>query len=190
MIENIYKNFVYKVSSQHHNDAKHDLLEAIDKTFGQSHASENSKITKTDFFKMPEPTLYADLFFKSNFSNITQIAHLNGCNEWQINDVWFQQYKKNDTYHWHTHPKSHFTNVYYLELPSSEMTTQIYDPIEQKCLDIKCNEGDVITFPAWFPHRSIPLESEERKTIISYNISLEITNTDHMMIIDDDVEEL
>lgn len=189
MIENIYKNYVYKTTFKKHNDIKDSLLEAIDQTFAQSHKSENSKISKTDFFKMPEPVAYADIFFRNYAHNITEIAHLNGCNEWQINDVWFQQYLKDDTHHWHTHSKCHFTNVYYLELPNKTMTTQIYDPVEQNYLDIECNEGEVITFPAWLPHRSLPIDTEERKTIISYNISLDITNTRYITI-QDDIEEL
>lgn len=172
-----------------HSDLKEHLLEAIDNTFAQSHEAAGSKISNTDYFKAPEPTLYSDLFFRNFVPELTDLARKLGSNEWAVDDIWFQQYLKDDTHHWHTHAKCHFTNVYFLELPDTSLTTEVYDPFDQRILELECNEGDVITFPAWVPHRSAPNPSDQRKTIISFNTSLHITN-DNYIIFRDEIEEL
>lgn len=187
MIINI-TNQIYKKTFQKHDDLKDDLLSAIEKTFGQSYDKDGMKISNTDFFKMPEPTLYADLFFKNFVKEISEDAKSNGCDEWQINDVWFSQFKNGDQQKWHCHTKCHYTNIYYLELPHSSLVTQIYNPFENKIFDIECVEGDVISFPSWFAQRSLDNETEDRKTIIGYNISFDIVNDDYILITDD-IEE-
>lgn len=81
-------------------------------------------------------------------------------------NFWFQIYQKNSTHDWHTHAGSHFTNVYFVELPDKDTATQIkgFDN-----LDVE--EGDLITFPAYWVHRSPVNKTNQRKTIISFNTS-------------------
>ena len=85
-----------------------------------------------------------------------------------IHNWWFQKYNKNSTHGWHTHSGSHFTNVYFVELPNKEGATQIKG---LKNLDVE--EGDLITFPAYWAHRSPINKTDKRKTIISFNTSYE-----------------
>jgi hypothetical protein len=88
---------------------------------------------------------------------------------WEINNGWFQQYNNKGEHNWHTHPNTQFTNVYYLELPDKKYKTQIKD-LNNKILDFDVNEGDILTFPSYFIHKSKP-NGVKRKTIISYNTS-------------------
>jgi hypothetical protein len=85
----------------------------------------------------------------------------------EISYAWFQQYTKNGVHQWHTHPKTHFTNVYFVELPSKSLATEI---LNHPNLDI--DEGDLLTFPAYYYHRSPINLSEKRKTIISFNADI------------------
>jgi len=88
------------------------------------------------------------------------------CQTWEIQNIWFQQYKEGDEHDWHNHPHTQFSNVYFLELPSTNMKTEFATHP-----DINVSEGDVITFPAHLVHRSKPNQSNKRKTIISFNSS-------------------
>ena len=86
--------------------------------------------------------------------------------DWNIHNFWFQQYLKSDYHHWHTHGASNFTNVYFVEIPDKSLITEIY---KHKKLNIE--EGDLLTFPAYFYHRSPINKLNKRKTIISFNSS-------------------
>ena len=82
----------------------------------------------------------------------------------QITGAWFSQYIKNGTHSWHAHQECNLTNVYFVELPHKSLGTEIlnYDRLD-------LNEGDLLTFPAHFYHRSPLNISDNRKTIISFN---------------------
>ena len=40
-------------------------------------------------------------------------------------------------------------------------------------IDMKCEEGEILSFPAFLPHRSPPLLSDLTKTIIAFNSSFD-----------------
>jgi uncharacterized protein YjlB len=82
--------------------------------------------------------------------------------KFEIINYWFQQYKKNSFHGWHTHANAHFANVYFVECPKDNQTMF-------RDFKIDCKEGDIISFPAFLPHCSAPLQSEQRKTIVSFN---------------------
>ena len=86
----------------------------------------------------------------------------------KIDNIWFQQYNKLSSHSWHTHEFAHFTNVYFVELPTKSLATEILDI---KKLDL--NEGDLLTFPAYIYHRSPINLGNKRKTIISFNCNFQ-----------------
>ena len=45
----------------------------------------------------------------------------------ELEDVWYQQYEKNDCHGWHIHGE-HYTGVYYLEFPKGCSYTEFYSP--------------------------------------------------------------
>jgi len=87
--------------------------------------------------------------------------------DWTIENGWFHQYPKLGRYPWHNHPKSHFTNCYYLELPDDSYKTEIKGR-DGKLIKFEAKEGDIMTCPAWMIHRSKP-NGINRKTVISFN---------------------
>ena len=90
-----------------------------------------------------------------------------------VQNLWYQQYNLNDHHNWHNHPKCHYTNIYYVELPDEDMKTEILN-VE----DIDIKEGAILSFPAFMFHRSKPIKSNQRKTIISFNTSFDRMNID------------
>lgn len=106
------------------------------------------------FIPIIQPYL-KEILIKLDFKNI------------EVSNIWFQQYSKSGTHSWHTHPNVNFTNVYFVELPSKSLATEI---LNHNKLDL--NEGDLLTFPACLYHRSPQNNIEKRKTIISFNTNV------------------
>jgi len=85
---------------------------------------------------------------------------------WNITNGWFQQYDKNSSHTWHTHPSVNWANSYFLELPDDNFKTEI--KIKNKILEYDAKEGQLLCFPAYLLHRSKP-NGNKRKTIIAFN---------------------
>lgn len=110
---------------------------------------------------------YLNYFFEIMQPYFKKICIKLNCNEIKVTKVWFQQYVKNDLHQWHTHPGTNFTNIYFVELPDKSLSTQI---LGHKNLEF--NEGDLLTFPGYYFHRSPINLFEKRKTIISFNADI------------------
>jgi len=84
--------------------------------------------------------------------------------------IWFQEYLKNGTHGWHSHGNN-YTGVYYVNFNKDCAKTQLIDPFNQnKIINVKANEGDIILFPSYVIHRSDIQKNDFKKTIISFNI--------------------
>ena len=92
-----------------------------------------------------------------------------------IHEIWFQQYAKDAKHSWHVHG-CNFTSVYYLDLPGETPKTQWVDPITGKANTFDVSEGDIITFPSWTIHRAPTNETDDMKTIISWNMDVDISD--------------
>ena len=150
------------------NEINFKLLSLIDKIPNNPLVECNDNITHTDF-NLPKSFKreYLEYFFeciKPYFVDMCSKLHTKRI---EISNAWFQQYTKNSIHQWHTHPNTNFTNVYFVELPSKSLATEIFN---HPNLDL--NEGDLLTFPAYYYHRSPINLSKERKTIISFNTSI------------------
>jgi hypothetical protein len=88
----------------------------------------------------------------------------------QVTNAWFQWYEKNDFHEWHVHEGVHFTNIYYLSLPNKDMKTVVKDLDGERSIYVK--EGQILTLPAYWKHRSPPNKYNEPKIIISFNTIL------------------
>lgn len=158
MIVNIIKINNYK-------EINKNILSLIDKIPKNSFKDKNQNISNTDW-NLPQSFKreYLDYFYKIINPYMDKIATILNSKTWSINNAWFQQYNKSESHDWHTHAKSNFTNVYFVELPSKSLGTEI---LNYKKLNLK--EGDLLTFPAYIYHRSPLNITNERKTIISFN---------------------
>ena len=149
-----------------------NILFLIDKIPNNPMIEYNDNILHTDY-NLPKnfKREYLDYFYEIIKPYIDKIALDLNSKKLIIHNAWFQQYVKNGAHQWHTHPNSHFTNVYFVELPSKLLTTEI---LGHDRLDL--NEGDLLTFPAYSYHRSPINLTNERKTIISFNSDISCYN--------------
>lgn len=83
------------------------------------------------------------------------------------NNIWFQWYDNGDYHDWHTHAQTHFTNIYYLNLPYQSIKTKVKVFGETKNIDIQ--EGQIISFPGFWKHSSPVNNTDQAKIIISFN---------------------
>jgi hypothetical protein len=145
-----------------------NILSLIDKIPNNSLQKNSDKIYHTDW-NLPKNLKreYLDYFSIIIKPYIEELLIKLKSKYLQISNIWFQQYNKLDTHGWHTHSDTNFTNIYFVELPSKSLGTEIlnYDKLD-------LNEGDLLTFPACLYHRSPVNTTEERKTIISFNSSI------------------
>lgn len=145
-----------------------NILSLIDKIPNNQMQKNGDKIYHTDW-NLPDnfKREYLDYFIKIIQPYLNEISIKLSSKILKISNIWFQQYKKLDTHTWHTHSESNFTNVYFVELPSKSLGTEI---LNHNKLDL--NEGDLLTFPAYLYHRSPVNNTEGRKTIISFNSNI------------------
>lgn len=131
-------------------------------------------IYKCDFHKSTDPKrpwvekILPD-FLKSfeTFLNTMKFQKL------EFKDMWFQQYKKDSTHHWHIHGCT-FTGVYYVHFNEKCIGTELIDPVSNKTIMPKVQEGDIIVFPSYVKHRAPPQITNTLKTIISFNFDCDI----------------
>ena len=165
------KLFYIITDIKEHQQNKDTLLSLINKMEQSKINDGNDVISKTDW-NLPENTKreYVNFFYSMITPYMNIMANKLKCKYWDINNTWYQVYKKQDTHGWHTHPGVNYTNIYYINLPEEKIKTQLYDIIENKIIDeIQVKEGQLFTFPAHIIHRSPINTSDKNKTIISFN---------------------
>lgn len=127
-------------------------------------------VTNTDW-EIPKENKrdYLIYFYKNIESYMNRISFFMKASKWIIHNGWYHQYSKNSFYDWHSHGGTNFANIYFLEMPKKEMKTKLYNVHTKKLIDINVKEGDLLTFPAYIAHKSDPIKSNSRKTVISFN---------------------
>tara|TARA_R110000772_G_scaffold3152_1_gene11437 strand:+ start:78 stop:581 length:504 start_codon:yes stop_codon:yes gene_type:complete len=160
--------FIYDVPN--HEEHKKIIIELI-KKIPQNKLNED-QISHTDY-NLPSTMrkdwqhyFYKNIYnyFKDSFEDLIHVKLFTDA-------LWFQWYETNDYHDWHTHPKCHFTNIYYLNLPNKNIKTVVKDFDNFKNFDIK--EGQILTFPSFWKHKSPPNNFKESKIIISFNTNVE-----------------
>lgn len=175
--------FVTKIKE--HQQNKDAILSAIQEMPDVKLDRSSESIQKTDFILTSDyHRKYLDIFYSMIEPYMVEMSKMLKCEQWVIQNAWFQQYENGGTHGWHTHPNTQFTNVYFLECPESSMITELCDVLQRKKIDlVAIEEGDILTFPAFMLHKSKKLDSLNRKTIISFNSSFWQNN-------DSDIESL
>ena len=85
-----------------------------------------------------------------------------------VSELWFQVYEKGDFHEFHTHMKTNFTNVFYINLPHKETKTQF--KLKNENFSIFVEEGDILSFPGYYPHSSPKNNYKDKKIIIAFNM--------------------
>jgi hypothetical protein len=109
---------------------------------------------------------YVEFIQPSFVKHLTELNSTFGYDYFEFGYIWFQQYEKNGFHPWHCHPDSTFSNIAFIELPSSNVSTQIKIKDYQFSIDVK--EGEILSMPGSFLHCS-PINKSKRKTVVVCN---------------------
>ena len=159
-----------------HLDIRDSILSEIDKSsdgdLKQKDSFYTDSISKLDW-NLSDNTErpWFKIFLPVFIENLKEVLVSLGYAKSVIKNVWYQQYLEGDTHGWHIHGE-HYTGVYYLEFPEGCSQTEIVSPYNFKAVKIDAVEGDFVVFPAHCIHRGLP-NTKKRKTIISYNFSID-----------------
>jgi hypothetical protein len=156
-----------------HKKIKNKFLNYLDKMPNLSENNPDDKIFKTDWKDSKNLNrIYIKEFYELMSPYMDRMMNFLKTKEWMIHNCWFQQYQKNDIHNWHTHGVCNYGNVYYLELENKNEATQFLNLNNNKIISIDIKEGDLLTFPSNFLHRSKKIKNKNyKKTIISFNSS-------------------
>lgn len=153
-----------------HNQIKQPILDAIAMMGNLPAYSSGDVISNTDYFSREEDVnrLYSPIVNQVVIKIVNALQKILNPPSVSIypGNIWFQQYQKNDHHLWHIH-SGYYSSIYYVELP--EDTPKTCFRILDKEIEFDVYEGCVLSFPAIAVHQSKPNQSEERKTIISFN---------------------
>ena len=155
-----------------HGQLKQQIMDAISRQENAEHMTAlNSDIIKCDWstsrYDGDREWLKLINFHLKDWCNSM------GYQTFGITEIWFQQYAKGGKHAWHTH-SNNFTNVYYVHLPEDRTKTEWINPVTKDIHTFDVHEGDIITFPSWVIHRAPVNDTEETKTIISWNMDVSI----------------
>jgi hypothetical protein len=84
-----------------------------------------------------------------------------------LKSIWYQKYTQNNYFGYHTHNVS-FSGIYYLNLPSKDLITTF--KFKGREFQPNVDEGDLIIFDGYLPHRSPINTSSCEKIIVSFNL--------------------
>ena len=178
--------FTFKLET--HSRIKETLLKEISSADATSSESAGDKIFRTDFYKGIGDDQMEILRDRKYFwilwnecSDFFDVFRKQYCvKSSRITNLWFQQYLNNDIHDWHVHANSNLSFIYFLELPDSKYATEFFDYEKRQVFKPNISEGDIAVFPSHIIHRSPQLKGNSRKTIISWNMSLDLVDTNLM----------
>ena len=161
-------NYICKYKVKNFQEHKKNIINSIFKIPQTTIQDKNQRIFHTDW-EIPNTMRkeYREYFEKHIMQDFLQnLRSKYNFEEIELDNFWFQVYAKNDYHGMHTHARANFTNVFYLQLPSDSVKTDIMD------LDITVEEGDILTFPAFLKHQSPINTNDAFKIIISFNTNI------------------
>ena len=178
------KSQVWLHKLNNHFEIKEKLLESIEKSKQTRFDDGTDLISFTDFYDKRELDTkpYFSIFHNNANDFYDELVKFYCIKEFNIRNGWFQQYFKNDKHQWHYHGGTNISFVYFIELKNKQESTEFYDLINKDVFQMNVSEGDILTFPAYMPHRSPVIKSNNRKTIISCNINMTGVDTSLMSI--------
>jgi len=130
--------------------------------------------------------------------------------ELELIGVWFQ-IQNGDAFHdVHTHGNCSWSGVYYVQLDTPEQrsahpklgalngATRFYSPMfmlqggayvdrgnawmQQSTLDVTPQEGDLVLFPSFLPHKAMPYSGERDRIIVSFNAQIRAPGGDDLLL--------
>jgi hypothetical protein len=159
-----------------HDEIKEHVIKEIYKEEGNSvnvctnsvNSTDDDLIEKTDYYitYTERRNKYQELLINNNFTDeINMQLQSKSIGAWKLIDMWYQIYTTNGRHDWHIHGGSHWSFVYYLQLPPQAKGTMLRETYSQKNIELNYNEGDVLIFPSQVTHCS-PINFDNREKII------------------------
>lgn len=163
---------------QSHNNLKQLLLQDMENYSYPTISSYDHNISKSDWFlPTDKQRKYVDIFLNEIQQELTNFVNQLHFQKYIIHQIWFQQYNQGDSHFWHNHSGCHYTCIYYLELSDTSPPTQFLNPVDEtNIFQIDVKEGDVLIIPSMIKHQAPIIKDNNRKTIISFNLSLAYDN--------------
>jgi hypothetical protein len=160
-------NYIFRSKLSNHLEVKDKLIEQIKLIPKNPYIDKNQNILHTDW-NLPRAMHreYASLFIETVTPHLHMMAKALEVDKVEIDNFWFQQYGEVGEHKWHTHSKTNYANVYFLECPKNYST-------KFKHFTEDCEEGDILSFPAFLPHCSPPITSNLIKTVIAFNTNFD-----------------
>lgn len=165
---------IFVTKFEQHGHLKNKILDLINNATSESvkEADDNDIISKTDFYLENNSDSEYYRFLKPLLiDHMTSLFEISNPRGFSFEKMWFQQYKTKDKHGWHIHNNCHWTNVYFVDVPDTNLFTEVRDWHNHQCINYSASEGDILTFPSFLYHRSPENFTNYKKTIISFNIN-------------------
>jgi len=164
----------FKYQIPNYKNFKKELIDLIYKSNFETVDKYGEKVSFSDFkYSKDFSRKYVIYIFNKIIKDfIKEFCRANNCKLISIHNIWFQIYKTGDFHSIHTHASSNFTNIVYIDMPMDKIKTNVYSLNKDK-IDIEIKEGDILTFPAFFPHESPVNDCKDNKIVVSFNSSIE-----------------
>ena len=155
-------------SVKNHNEIKSKILDSISSMGKFSLQTGINNISNTDWHLSSEINRpYYQIIESAILEHISDLKDKFKYKYGKVENYWFQQYHKGDYFDWHVHDGYMFSSVYYVDLHGSSPKTTFI--LNNKEFFIETKEGDILTFPSFLIHKSNTNQSDNVKTIISFN---------------------
>lgn len=165
------KNPILRFKFDKHYTIRNNLLDLINKA-PFIKVDDNDSISKTDYYIKDLEKEYINYVRPEISEFLYECFNSYKINGFEIRTMWFQQYHKNDIHKWHTHKYTNFTCVYFVEMSKSNQKTLIKNFGSDNLIDYNAEEGDIIIFPGFLSHSSPIINTNDRKTIISFDLDI------------------
>ena len=151
-------------------------------------SGENVKITTSDTLLENDKLKRVKIFILSRFNHyVENVLQIENC--FYLTQSWCAMNGKESSHHLHTHPNTILSCVYYanashddggelqLKFQRSRLQEGFFFSYERKepnifntrATDIKVKTGDIVIFPGWVDHQSLPNKSDDERIIIGTN---------------------
>jgi len=167
---------------------KEEMEVVLGQEYRLSTGGKDVKITTSDTVLNNEKLNRVKIFILSRFNYyVENILQIKNC--FYLTQSWSAINGKDSTHHLHAHPNTILSCVYYaaanpdnggelrLKMQRSRLQEGFYFSYEKKepnvfnshATDIKVKTGDIVMFPGWVDHESLPNKSDEQRLIIGTN---------------------
>lgn len=131
---------------------------------------EQQVYVETDYFESPQPPYCSQLIslLREDIEEFRKEARIES--PYEVKNMWYERARSKQYHPLHDHGPKGYSCVLYVELDGKQKGTMFQDEVfKDKFFQFDVEEGDIIFFPSWLKHQASVNESENVRTIISWN---------------------